>query len=292
MEKLLKEDINRIKELIGNVITESVLNEQVKEYYACDQFKNDEQKYKLCRRISYLQKWLYDNDGLGLQEIIDNALDPIKSPFTEDQKQKFKGGSELLRQMGKISKGAQFYFNRDKVDGGKIVLINNKWIPVNKLNTNTADLAELLTDLLYKSPDAKPIISKIMGNTKDGLLTIKSVLPRLLRKYFEDPTTLFDYVKNTTFRSDLGEMAENKVKKELEDKGFKLLYQGGDGDLIDMTYGTDLIMEHPEFGKKTIQVKLNENAWDRSRGYKYIDWVIIAEPFTVYDNKTKEVIEL
>jgi hypothetical protein len=51
-------------------------------------------------------------------------------------------------------------------------------------------------------------------------------------------------------------------------------------------------MEHPEYGKKTIQVKLNENAWDRSRNYKYIDWVIIAEPFTVYDNKTKEEIEL
>jgi uncharacterized protein YcgL (UPF0745 family) len=278
--------------LIGNVITESVLNEQVEEYYACDQFKNDEQKYKLCRRISYLQKWLYDNDGLGLQDIIDNALNPIKSPFTEDQKQKFKGGAELLHQMGKISKGALYYFIKDKVEGGKIVLINDKWIPVNKLNTNTADLAELLTDLLYKSPDAKPIISKIMGNTKEGLLTIKSVLPRLLRKYFEDPSTLFDYVKNTTFRSDLGEMAENKVKKELEDKGFKLLYQGGDGDLIDMNYGTDLIMEHPEYGKKTIQVKLNERAWDRSRNYKYIDWVIIAEPFTVYDNKTKEVIEL
>lgn len=292
MEKLLKEDINRIKELIGNVITESVLNEQVEEYYACDQFKNDEQKYKLCRRISYLQKWLYDNDGLGLQDIIDNALAPIKSPFTKDQKEKFKKGAELLHQMGKISKGALYYFIKDKVEVGKIVLINNKWIPVNKLNTNTADLAELLTDLLYKSPDAKPIIDKIMSNTKEGLLTIKSVLARLLNRYFKDPSTLFDYVKNTTFRSDLGEMAENKVKKELEDKGFKLLYQGGDGDLIDMNYGTDLIMEHPEYGKKTIQVKLNENAWDRSRNYKYIDWVIIAEPFTVYDNKTKEVIEL
>jgi hypothetical protein len=51
-------------------------------------------------------------------------------------------------------------------------------------------------------------------------------------------------------------------------------------------------MEHPEFGKKTIQVKLNENAWDRNRDYKYIDWVVIAEPFTVYDNKTKEEIKL
>ena len=147
-------------------------------------------------------------------------------------------------------------------------------------------------NLFFVSSKSGQGFDKIMSNTKEGLLTIKSVLARLLNRYFKDPSTLFDYVKNTTFRSDLGEMAENKVKKELEDKGFKLLYQGGDGDLIDMNYGTDLIMEHPEYGKKTIQVKLNEKAWDRSRDYKYIDWVIIAEPFTVYDNKTKEVIEL
>jgi hypothetical protein len=292
MEKLLKEDINRIKELIKNVITESVLNEQVEKYGACDQFKDNNDKYQLCRRISYLQKWLYVNDGLGLQAIIDEALESVKSPFSPEQKRKFKEGAQLLFEMDKLTKGALYYFIKDRVEGGKIVLINGKWIPVNKLNTNTADLAELLTDLLYKSPEAKPIIDKIMGNTKEGLLTIKSVLPRLLKKYFKDPTTLFDYVKNITYRSDVGEKAENKVKKELEDKGFKLLYQGGEGDLIDMVFGTDLIMEHSEFGKKTIQVKLNENAWDRNRDYKYIDWVVIAEPFRVYDNKTKEEIQL
>jgi hypothetical protein len=292
MEKLLKEDINRIKELIINVITESVLNEQVEKYGACDQFKGNNDKYQLCRRISYLQKWLYTEDGLGLKKIIDEALKSVKSPFRPEQKRKFKEGAQLLFEMNKISKGALYYFIRDRIEGGRIVLINNQWIPVNKLNTNTADLAELITDLLYKSPDAKPIIDKIMGNTKEGLLTIKSVLPRLLNKYFKDPSTLFDYVKNTTYRSNIGEMAENKVKKELEDKGFNLLYQGGEGDLIDMVYGTDLIMEHPEFGKKTIQVKLNENAWDRNSDYKYIDWVVIAEPFRVYDNKTKEEIQL
>jgi hypothetical protein len=90
MEKLLKEDINRIKELIKNVITESVLNEQVEKYGACDQFKDNNDKYQLCRRISYLQKWLYVNDGLGLQAIIDEALESVKSPFSPEQKRKFK----------------------------------------------------------------------------------------------------------------------------------------------------------------------------------------------------------
>ena len=99
------------------------------------------------------------------------------------------------------------------------------------------------------------------------------------------------YVKNINYRSKIGEDAENNVKNKLEEKGFELLYQGGEGDLIDMTFGVDLIMSHPETGPKTIQVKSNES-WDKSLDYKYCDWIIVSEPFTIYDNKTKEVVEL
>ena len=62
------------------------------------------------------------------------------------------------------------------------------------------------------------------------------------------------------------------------------------GDVIDMVFGTDLIMSHPKFGIKTIQVKANPDAYDQD--YKYVDWVIIATPFTIYDNKTKERVQL
>jgi hypothetical protein len=57
-----------------------------------------------------------------------------------------------------------------------------------------------------------------------------------------------------------------------------------------MVFGTDLIMSHPDFETKTIQVKANEKAYDQD--YKYVDWIIIATPFTIYDNKTKEKIQL
>jgi len=284
-----------MKEIIKEHLKEYVktfLMEDINRYSVCDQFSGNKEKYQLCKKISYLQTWLYSKDGLDLQSVIDSALEPIKSPFSNEQKQKFKRGAAILSDMGKLSKGHLYYFIKDKVEGGAIVLVDGKWIPVNKLNTNTADLSELLTDLLYKSVTAKKIIDDINVNPKEGLLSIKRFLPALLQKYFNDPSTLFDYVKNTTYRSNIGENAENKVKVELEDNGFSLLYQGGEGDLIDMVFGTDLIMEHPEFGKKTIQVKLNENSWNRSRDYKYIDWVVIAEPFTIYDNKTKEVVEL
>ena len=62
--------------------------------------------------------------------------------------------------------------------------------------------------------------------------------------------------------------------------------------MIDMSFGTDLIMTSPKYGTKTIQVKSNEGSWRRDDEYKYIDWIVIANPFTIYDNKTKEKIEL
>ena len=62
--------------------------------------------------------------------------------------------------------------------------------------------------------------------------------------------------------------------------------------VIDMNFGTDLIMGRQDMGWKTIQVKRNEGAWDKSKKYYYVDWVIIADPFTIYDNKTKQPVEL
>ena len=112
----------------------------------------------------------------------------------------------------------------------------------------------------------------------------------MIEEYFDNPKMLFDYTKNIQRTTQQGESAEQRVKEYLQDKGFKVEYEGGNGDLIDMVYGTDLIMSHPDFGVKTIQVKANEKAYDQD--YKYVDWVIIATPFTIYDNKTKEKVQL
>jgi hypothetical protein len=51
-------------------------------------------------------------------------------------------------------------------------------------------------------------------------------------------------------------------------------------------------MSHPDFGLKTIQAKTNKYAWRPEDEYPYVDWVVIANPFTFYDNKTKEKIKL
>lgn len=284
MKKIIKE---YLKEYVSGIIKE---NENI--YYACDQFRNDETKRKLCRKIYSQGSWLYEADKLGLQPIIDEILKPIKKPLTKDQIKKLRSGTDILVKIGKISKGRQYYLIKDIIENKGSVLINGKWAPVNKLNTNTADLAELITDLLYKSPKAQPIIQKIIEDPKAGLTTIQPKLQELLTKYFQNPESFFDYVKNIEFRSERGGKAEENVKQTLEDFGFVTEYQGGDGDFIDMLFGIDLIMSNNDFGLKTIQVKVNEDALDSNRQYKYVDWIVISEPFTIYDNKTKEVINL
>jgi hypothetical protein len=119
---------------------------------------------------------------------------------------------------------------------------------------------------------------------------MKSEIHTMIEEYFDDPKMLFDYTKNIQRTTQQGESAEQRVKEYLQDKGFKVEYEGGNGDLIDMAFGTDLIMSHPDFGVKTIQVKANEKSYDQE--YEYVDWIIIATPFTIYDNKTKEKIQL
>jgi hypothetical protein len=119
---------------------------------------------------------------------------------------------------------------------------------------------------------------------------MKSEIHTMIEEYFDDPKMLFDYTKNIQRTTQQGESAEQRVKEHLQDKGFKVEYEGGNGDLIDMAFGTDLIMSHPDFGVKTIQVKANEKAYDQD--YRYVDWVIIATPFTIYDNMTKKPIQL
>lgn len=283
----MNEDILRIKEMM-NIPT---LNES--EYRECGRFSDSPQKMLVCRKISSLKGWLHKDDGLGLKNIINRKTEDLKTDIPDSLKQQFIEGANLLQTLGKITERQKDYFINNKVNSGRLVYMNGEWQPINKLNTNYSDLAEMVTDMIYKGGEnSKPFIQNIIENPKSGLLKLKPYLERLINKYFDNPEVLSDYTRNIQRATAIGESAENRVKEVLEGMGFKSEYAGGNGDLIDMSFGTDLIMTSPTHGTKTIQVKNSERAWNRDDAYSYVDWVIIANPFTVYDNKTKEVIEL
>lgn len=285
MKKIIKEEILRISELM------ELPSKVERNYNACQRFSDNKRKQLLCYKIISLKTWLFKPWGLDLRNIIDKKIDELKSDIPNNLKQKFIQGAELLYSSGKITEEEKNNFIENNVNNGRLVYINGEWQPLNKLNTNYYDLGELLTDLIYKGGQkAEPIIQKIIQDPKGGILLIKPKMEELINKYFENPNVLNNYTKVTAETSKVGQAAEDKVKNELENLGFKEEYMGGNGDLIDMVFGTDLIMSSPEHGLKTIQVKDTEKAWRPGDKYPYVDWVIIANPFTIFDNKTKEPI--
>lgn len=282
MDKLIREDIERIKSLMGKP-------EDQPEYKFCDRFSGNKQKMFVCGKIGSLKSLLSKSNGLNLRSIIDEKVSELETEIPEDQKNKFIDGVNFLESVGKITEKEKEDFIKNKVENNKLVYLNGEWQPINKLNTNYYDLAELVTELIYKKKN-NDIIQGIIKDPVNTLMRMKTQIEGMVKEYFEDPNMLFDYTKNIQRTTQQGESAEQRVKEYLQDKGFKVEYEGGNGDLIDMVFGTDLIMSHPDFGVKTIQVKANPKAYDQD--YKYVDWVIIATPFTIYDNKTKEKVQL
>jgi hypothetical protein len=259
------------------------------EYNFCDRFSGNKQKMYVCSKIGSLKGLLSRSNGLNLRTVIEKQISDLQTEIPKDLQDKFIDCAIFLESLGKITEKEKNDFIEKNVRNNKLVYLNGEWQPINKLNTNYFDLAEILTELIYKNKN-NTTFQAIIKDPKTTLIKMKSELEKMIEDYFDDPMMLFDYTKNTQRTTQQGESAEQRVKEYLQDKGFKVEYEGGNGDLIDMVFGTDLIMSHPEFGVKTIQVKANEKAYDQD--YKYVDWVIIATPFTIYNNKTKEKIQL
>jgi len=282
MNKLIREDIERIKSLM-------LESEGKTEYNFCDRFSGNKQKMYVCSKIGSLKGFLSRSNGLDLKTVIEKQISDLETEIPKDLQKKFIDGAIFLESLGKITEDKKNDFIENNVINNKLVYLNGEWQPINKLNTNYYDLAELLTELIYKNKN-NTTFQAIIKDPKTTLMRMKSELEKMIEDYFDDPMMLLDYTKNIQRTTQQGESAERRVKEHLQDNDFKVEYEGGNGDLIDMVFGTDLIMSHPKFGVKTIQVKANEKAYNQD--YKYVDWIIIADPFTIYDNKTKETIQL
>ena len=225
------------------------------------------QKEDFSSKLNSLGKWLYLYDGLGLSVIIDKLLDPLKTNISHDQIKKFILGAKILKESGKIRDWQYDYFVKN-LSNEKLVFIEGKWHPVNKLNTNYSELSKLLTDLLFKSKEkgkkrAIELIYNII-NTDDRikiqnyLLEVKPYLNILFTQYLESPRDLLNYNSHIKNSSELGDESETKVINNLTKLGYEILYRGGDGDFIDMKFSVDLIVKTPSGVIQTIQVKSSE----------------------------------
>jgi hypothetical protein len=223
-------------------------------------------------RVGMLRNFLIYNCGMAdaINKLIaDNST--LKNYNTNYQKP-----LSYLFQTGKYPdiKDNGGVYSTDKLNNLSRVLDNKgDWDPVNKLNTNSFDQADLLYDLY----------NKIGVYGEVGIIQNDTQLKRWILDFSKN-NNLYDLIrKNLNFKdytywnrknSLTGEIAENQVREMLVDKGCTILYQGGDGDFIDMIYGTDLIVSKNS-KIYTVQVKSKEDAAKGAldgSGYANIDW--------------------
>ncbi len=268
-----------MKNLIKKILKEEQLDlfggEKEKnnpEYKLCSHYDNSPKDKELCLNLNNLGSFLYKD--LDLRKIIDEKLKLLG--ITNNLNQKYQKPLEILYNTGK--------FSDIKFEGGVYTLDilkdrflvydeSGEWDYINKLNTNYSDLAELLTELFIRGGVNTKLHGKNEIGLKKYLLSIKDKLSKVLDKYFKIDEYR-SFVRNIKDRSDIGEKAENEVLDILQKFGMTLLYQGGNGDYIDMIFGTDLIMDYK--GKTYLfQIKSSEYQMLKSFGdyrYKNIDY--------------------
>lgn len=274
----------------------------------------ENKRLEIERRLNSFKYWLYENKGLGIEKIIDKILDPLKINIRQEEINKHIFGINLLKNNGNISEIQYNNFIKN-LPNKKLVYTNNNreidsngvWDYVNKLNTNYSDIADILTELLirsYPEGDFVDFVGTLLSKDSDEeskniLLKHKHKIPQLFTTYLTSPMELLNFTKNAVINSDYGEKLENNIIKKLKTKGAELLYQGGNGDFIDMLLSVDFIIKTKK-GISTIQSKSNESQLnkfiiDYNNGkHKAVDLVIYPKNskyviFMVKDNITKEI---
>ena len=287
----------------------------------------ENKRLEIERRLNSFKYWLYKSwvykkeglelikkEGLGIEKIIDEILDPLKSNIRQEEIDKHIFGINLLKNNGNISEIQYNNFIKN-LPNKKLVYTNNNreidsngvWDYVNKLNTNYSDIADILTELLirsYPEGDFVDFVGTLLSKDSDEeskniLLKHKHKIPQLFTTYLTSPMELLNFTNNIKVNSDYGEKLENNIIKKLKSNGAELLYQGGNGDFIDMLLSVDFIIKTKK-GISTIQSKSNESQLDtfiidyNNGKHKAVDLVIYPKNskyviFMVKDNITKEI---
>ena len=283
---MVNEEISRLKSLMGLIVEES-------RYTPCEIFKG--KSLEVCKSFNSLQSWISSNKGLGLRYDIEKYLNDLYAGIPQEDLDKFMKGVEFIKRTGKYS-DREIERNVDRIQNSKLIYIDGQWHYVNKLNTNYSDTSELLTTIIEKMGNIDVLYDWIQKDPNPERVkrflekSIKPKISQLLKEYFKDKMEILQFTRNTRYNTEVGDAAERQIEKLLENNGFNILYRGGNGDLVDMIFGADIIAERFDRGIVLIQVKSSGPKWDSLGNYN-VDWVGIGNG-TIYDMSTKEPIDI
>jgi hypothetical protein len=275
----------------------------------------DQYKTQVQDTLKGLGSWITTNEtGLHLSKTIDAILDPKKSELSESEIKNNIKSAQILLDNKKISQKDYDYFVEHISDKKLVYDESGNWLPINKLNANYVEVSKLLTDLLFdsylKNEDKlskelskeiliKLIYEKNIEEIKRILLKNRGHLNNLLNSYKGADDLInklsVKYTEAIKYFSEIGEKTENNVVTFLEEKGWEKVYQGGNGDFIDMLFSVDLIFSN-DTGLWTFQVKSNEKGGKKfiqdvkNNRYKYraVDYLIypMNGKFKMYNLRT------
>ena len=211
----------------------------------------------ICKLISNQGPYLYKSDGLGFQSKIEDILNKIGSKI--DYNPKKQDVLKILYDSGKYDNSYRSislkngYYHTNTLIINQVLDSNGNYDPVNKLNTNWFDIAELIYDILESNGKENDLLGMNYGSVRSYL---KSYFDKMNVDSILNSIDIRKYVQNNRAKSIIGEEAENFVRDCFIMKGMNCVFQGGDGDPIDMVYGIDLILHSPKTDKYFfVQVK-------------------------------------
>ena len=264
------EDITEMKDLIKKILREEIQGE-----FDFDGIPDNEpisfNKNEIKSKLKQLGTFLYRPEDLGIQSVIDKKIKENGQTIPKSEQVVQKRYAYELKKYGKITDSELRRFLW-KLYNEKLFYVDGKWHVVNKMNTNYTVWSMLLTDMFFEN-DMRDILLAI-SETNDTN-KIKKIL-------MENKGMILNMVDETFDTDDLIELAEEHIKKTdeiglateqtaiqwLKDKGMRILKVGGDGDLLDMVFGIDVIAGY-KGNIFTIQVKTNEGqAEDFKNDYK------------------------
>ena len=256
-------------------ISDESIKETKKErlkYYCCDRFYGKEKL--LCNKIEKLTYWLCDRDGLSMKDTINQLLrqnvscEDLNGIYQEPLSYLYKKNVD-----GIIKRYDDTYYTKKLNNCCLVKDENGEWDYVNKLNSSYSDISELLTTLFLKGGQVDKLSQMNIPELKDYLLSLKGkTMLMLFKKYFTFEEYR-DFTYNTRNNTIIGDRVENMVRDMLVNDGYTTLYEGCNGDFIDMLYGIDLIMEK-NGDIYLVQVKSKSYKAKKSienKYYRYID---------------------
>ena len=81
---------------------------------------------KVFNTLNSLKSWLSRSNGLGLQSVVEDILETIKTNVSDEEIEKYTIGANLLKDNGKISESTYNRFIND-LPNKTLVYIDQKW---------------------------------------------------------------------------------------------------------------------------------------------------------------------